>query len=45
MTVEDKKYEMAKEYFYYNTLDAFVTVKDKKGKVLPRPIFLDNQFY
>ena len=44
MTVADKKYELAKEYFYFNTLDAYVEVKNKDGKVLPRPIFMDSQF-
>ena len=44
ITVAQKKYEIAKEFFYFNTLDAFVEVKGQDGKLLPRPIFMDSQF-
>lgn len=44
MTVYHKKYELAKEYFYFNTLNAYVEVKSSDGEVLPRPIFMDSQF-
>lgn len=36
MTVKDKKYELAKEFFYYNTVGAFVGEKT--------PIFVDDEF-
>jgi len=44
MTLEEKKYELAKEHFYFNVFDAYVEVKDKDGNALPRPIFMDSQF-
>lgn len=37
MTVEEKKYELAVEYFYYNTIGAYVGEKT--------PIFIYENFY
>jgi hypothetical protein len=36
MTIKEKKYELAREYFYYNTVGAFVGDKT--------PIFVDTDF-
>ena len=43
MTIGDKKYELAKEYFYYNTLGAYVT-KEIDGEIIQSPIFTYTEF-